>query len=357
MSLETIKISRVFQDREVSFECIEKNQKILETLKCPICLDFFKEPLMAACGHNLCKDCTKKFPEKKCSEHIKCSLFKCPMCREQIHSSMFTKNINLASTIDVIQVRCQQNLTSVRGLESIPEVGNIQCSKEIYLEGIEHHLKNECENCIVNYQYECGYKNIRSLKVSHELVCLKNPETKIPCPDCSESVFAILLEEHKKNECSESIVSCTVTHLCKKKFKRCELEQHIKNESCEHIKLLKNENCNLYKDGKKFWINSINSNIELKEQEEKFKIELKEQEEKFKTELKKQEEKFKTELKEQEEKQEENFKTELNEIKNKIRFRMKCISISRPDEYMSKSLWQTEMRQIEKKIIDIIDKK
>lgn len=42
MSLETIKISRVFQDREVSFECIEKNQKILETLKCPICLDFLR---------------------------------------------------------------------------------------------------------------------------------------------------------------------------------------------------------------------------------------------------------------------------------------------------------------------------
>lgn len=225
------KMTRVFQDREVSFECIEKNQRMIDTLKCYLCLEIFKEPRMTDCGHKFCSSCLIKVkPTKKCDEHDWCMLKECPLCRKIVHPGMLIKDLHLSSTIDSIQVRCLQKLNS--------ECGNYICSEEIYVEGIENHLKNNCHYCLVNCKYECGSSNYIFDRDEHESSCLKNPETKIHCPKCSESVYAVFLKKHTENDCPEGIVSCTVTSFCKKKIKRCELEQHVKNESFEHINIL-----------------------------------------------------------------------------------------------------------------------
>ena len=228
-------MTRIFQDREVSFECIEKNQRMIGTLTCSLCWEIFKEPYMTDCGHNFCSICLSQVKSiKKCNEHDWCILKECPLCRKIVHPRMNIKNINLKSSIDALQVRCLQK---VNGIES-----DYICGKEIYADEVDNHLSNDCTYCPVNCKYQCGYKNYRFLRDEHERSCLKNPETKINCPKCSESVFSVLLKEHKKNDCRESIVSCTVTYLCKKKIKRCELEEHVKNESFEHINLLKQSN-------------------------------------------------------------------------------------------------------------------
>lgn len=247
--MSEMKISRIFQNEEFHFECIEKNEKIIETVKCPVCLDFFKTPSMFECGHNFCKDCIKKLPIEKCYVHGSCTLVKCPICRQESHTSNLKKNINLASTVDALQVRCLQKSVTTT------------CSKEIYIEGIENHIQNDCGHTMLKCRYECGNAYFRGEKIAHELVCLKNPETKIDCPDCSENIFAVQLEEHRKKSCPETIVSCSVTTLCKHKRRRCELQQHIKIKYEYHIELLKQENDRLVK--------------ELLEREEKIKTQIK----------------------------------------------------------------------------------
>ena len=252
-AITKMNISHMFQGRVMSFECIEKNQKIIDTFKCPVCLDFFKEPLMSECGHNFCTDCIKKIhgkPMRCCNRITKtsCMIIDCPMCRTEIHTCMLNKNINLTSTIDALQVRCLQKRKGT-------------CSKEIYLEGIENHLKNDCNFVHLNCRYECGgARRYRGRKIEHELKCLKNPKTKIDCPDCSENVFAVQLKEHKTKSCPDAIVSCNVTTLCTKKIKRGELQEHIKNDCNEHIELLTKDNNRLV--------------MELQSKEKEFKLEL-----------------------------------------------------------------------------------
>ncbi len=228
-----MKMTRVFQDREVSFECIEKNQRMIETLICSICQDFFKNPFMTSCGHNFCYDCLKQCLKqdksaKKCKEHKHCKLFNCPLCREIVHRKNLLKNVNLSSSIDAIRVKCLQGTC------------DSTCSKEMFLEEKEHHLKNDCEHFLAVCKYNgCEVRNLLATRGEHELECLKNPNKKIHCPECLESVLAVLLNEHRKNDCPEGLVSCTETSLCKRKIKRCELEHHIKNETREHLDLVK----------------------------------------------------------------------------------------------------------------------
>ena len=297
-----MKITRVFQDREVSFECIEKNQRMIETLICSICQDFFKNPFMTSCCHSFCEDCFIKVkPTKKCDEHNWCLLKECPLCRQIVHLRLIIKNINLKSSIDAIRVKCLQGTCDSK------------CSKEIFLEEMEHHLKNDCEHFLAVCKYNgCEVRNLLATRGEHELECLKNPNKKIHCPECLESVLAVLLDEHRKNDCPEGLVSCTATSFCKKKIKRCELEEHLKNESFEHVNLL-----NKLMDGRFELINKLEKELNEKEkkhseEKKKLKKELNEKKKKHSEEKKK----LEKELNEKDKKHSEEKKKlekELNE--------------------------------------------
>ncbi|XP_002723829.1 E3 ubiquitin-protein ligase TRIM17 isoform X1 [Oryctolagus cuniculus] len=65
-------------------DAVELARKLQEEATCSICLDYFTDPVMTACGHNFCRECIRLSWEKakgKKGRRRKGS-FPCPECRE-----------------------------------------------------------------------------------------------------------------------------------------------------------------------------------------------------------------------------------------------------------------------------------
>ncbi|XP_041068923.1 nuclear factor 7, brain-like isoform X2 [Carcharodon carcharias] len=68
----------------------EEAESLTEEAICPICLDFFTEPVSLECGHNFCRSCVTQYWRKKA---INC----CPECRGKHQKSVLKVNWALAS--------------------------------------------------------------------------------------------------------------------------------------------------------------------------------------------------------------------------------------------------------------------
>lgn len=64
---------------------MELARKLQEEATCSICLDYFTDPVMTACGHNFCRECLRLSWEKargKKGRRKRRGAFPCPECRE-----------------------------------------------------------------------------------------------------------------------------------------------------------------------------------------------------------------------------------------------------------------------------------
>ncbi|XP_067865477.1 zinc-binding protein A33-like [Heterodontus francisci] len=66
-----------------------KAESLIEEAICPICLDFFTDPVILDCGHNFCRSCITQCWEKK-------EINSCPECREEFPERNFRVNRALA---------------------------------------------------------------------------------------------------------------------------------------------------------------------------------------------------------------------------------------------------------------------
>ncbi|XP_051865755.1 NACHT, LRR and PYD domains-containing protein 14-like isoform X6 [Pristis pectinata] len=71
-------------------------ERLTEEAICPICLDFFTDPVTLDCGHNFCRSCITQCWEK---EVRNC----CPQCREQFADRTLRVNRALASLAENVQ--------------------------------------------------------------------------------------------------------------------------------------------------------------------------------------------------------------------------------------------------------------
>ncbi|KAM6148626.1 E3 ubiquitin-protein ligase TRIM17 [Erethizon dorsatum] len=66
-------------------DAVELARKLQEEATCSICLDYFTDPVMTACGHNFCRTCIQTSWEKakgKKGRRRQKGVFPCPECRE-----------------------------------------------------------------------------------------------------------------------------------------------------------------------------------------------------------------------------------------------------------------------------------
>ncbi|GCB86564.1 hypothetical protein scyTo_0027255, partial [Scyliorhinus torazame] len=98
-------------------------QSLTEETICPICLDFFTDPVSLDCGHNFCRSCISQCWEKK-------EINSCPECREEF----LERNLRIN--------RALANLTEkARKLKLNPE----EKESKLHCEEHQEELKLFCE--------------------------------------------------------------------------------------------------------------------------------------------------------------------------------------------------------------------
>uniref|UniRef100_G3SX48 Tripartite motif containing 69 n=1 Tax=Loxodonta africana TaxID=9785 RepID=G3SX48_LOXAF len=87
-------------------------QDITKELHCPLCHDWFRDPLMLSCGHNFCQICIQNFWKQQAKETF------CPECKMLCQYSNCTFNIVVEKLVEKIK-----KLPLLKGHPQCPEHG------------------------------------------------------------------------------------------------------------------------------------------------------------------------------------------------------------------------------------------
>ncbi|XP_008584578.1 PREDICTED: E3 ubiquitin-protein ligase TRIM69 isoform X1 [Galeopterus variegatus] len=87
-------------------------QDITMELHCPLCNDWFRDPLMLSCGHNFCQACIQNFWKLQAKETF------CPECKMLCQYSRCTFNLVLEKLVEKIN-----KLPLLKGFPQCPEHG------------------------------------------------------------------------------------------------------------------------------------------------------------------------------------------------------------------------------------------
>uniref|UniRef100_A0A452GPC4 RING-type domain-containing protein n=1 Tax=Gopherus agassizii TaxID=38772 RepID=A0A452GPC4_9SAUR len=89
----------------------------IEEATCPICLEYFKDPVIIECGHNFCRACIAQ-----CWEGSDTAA-SCPQCRETVQQRNLRPNRKLANMVEITKRlnlqkvachRCNASFSSVK---------------------------------------------------------------------------------------------------------------------------------------------------------------------------------------------------------------------------------------------------
>uniref|UniRef100_A0A8C3P858 Zinc finger protein RFP n=1 Tax=Chrysemys picta bellii TaxID=8478 RepID=A0A8C3P858_CHRPI len=76
-------------------ESISPQRDLQEEATCPVCLEYFTEPVTLECGHNFCRACINQ-----CWEGSNTAA-SCPQCRETVQQKNLRRNRQLANVVEI----------------------------------------------------------------------------------------------------------------------------------------------------------------------------------------------------------------------------------------------------------------
>ncbi|XP_072405738.1 E3 ubiquitin-protein ligase TRIM39-like [Chiloscyllium punctatum] len=116
-------------------------ENLVNEVICPMCMEFYSEPVMIDCGHNFCKGCILSFWDKN-SESIVC-----PKCRQEFSQRNVRLNRFAANMVE-----------SVRRLSSKPREADISPRCEQHDEKLKLFCENDraaiCVVCAVSHEHK-----------------------------------------------------------------------------------------------------------------------------------------------------------------------------------------------------------
>uniref|UniRef100_A0A8C0ITS3 RING-type E3 ubiquitin transferase n=1 Tax=Chelonoidis abingdonii TaxID=106734 RepID=A0A8C0ITS3_CHEAB len=74
---------------------LSKNCLLQDEASCPICLEYFQDPVIIDCGHNFCRACISLYWEGPDTE------VSCPQCRETAQQRNLRPNRQLANVVEI----------------------------------------------------------------------------------------------------------------------------------------------------------------------------------------------------------------------------------------------------------------
>ncbi|XP_060126748.1 zinc finger protein RFP isoform X2 [Zootoca vivipara] len=88
-------------------------QNLCEETTCPICLEYFTDPVIIECGHNFCQTCITETWGKSGGDAS------CPQCREPCQQRNFRPNRQLASIVEIVK---KFSLQMPKGVDAVVKV-------------------------------------------------------------------------------------------------------------------------------------------------------------------------------------------------------------------------------------------
>uniref|UniRef100_A0A452GYM3 Zinc finger protein RFP-like n=1 Tax=Gopherus agassizii TaxID=38772 RepID=A0A452GYM3_9SAUR len=88
-------------------------ESLQEEATCPVCLEYFTEPVTVECGHNFCRDCISQCWEGSDTD------ISCPQCRETVQQRNLRPNRQLANMVEITKQLSLQKEERMRKLQTM----------------------------------------------------------------------------------------------------------------------------------------------------------------------------------------------------------------------------------------------
>ncbi|CAL8303597.1 unnamed protein product [Merluccius merluccius] len=143
----------------------------VDDLQCPVCCDFFVDPVLLSCSHSFCRECVRRYWETSGSRE-------CPVCRKRASKAGPTTNLALRNL-------CETVLEARKGsLSSEKEKEELNC---------DLHQEKLKLFCLVDKQPICVVCHSSKTHKNHD--CSTIEEAVVDCKDELSSTLASLQQK------------------------------------------------------------------------------------------------------------------------------------------------------------------
>ena len=212
----------------VEYTFVDTPVRLLEELKCPICIELVKEPVLTSCNHLFCKNCINYQPT-------------CPTCRKMCKATPDRGSVRI---VKAFKVKCPN---SVKGCKWQGDLGDAEehleekcqhqkvkcpygCGERVKHETVQLHTQSDCTHRPYKCPH-CDHKGVyKDVTTGHYTTCGDFP---LSCPaGCGKTIKRRNMESHLSTECPEEYISCKyVMFGCDTAVKRREKETHFSDKA------------------------------------------------------------------------------------------------------------------------------